>query len=92
MTSTLPIAPSLAQVQTLSLAPVLSARPAYATQGGHHRTGTLEARQLALQEELATVVAPAPLIHPKLAEIYRQRVEQLHEALYDSKRSANGPV
>jgi hypothetical protein len=47
---------------------------------------------LALQEELATVVAPAPLIHPKLAEIYRQRVEQLHEALYDSKRSANGPV
>ncbi len=44
---------------------------------------TLEARQLALQQQLAEIGAPAPLIHPNLAEIYRQRVEHLHEALLD---------
>src|SRR5947208_11732369 len=41
MTSTLAIAPSLAPVQTLLLAPVLPARPASATQDGLHRTGTV---------------------------------------------------
>ena len=55
--------------------------PARALMG---EVASLEARQLALQEELANVGAPAPLIHPNLAEIYRQRVEQLHEALYDA--------
>jgi site-specific DNA recombinase len=44
---------------------------------------TLEARQLALQHELAETAAPAPLLHPNLAEVYRQRVEHLHEALGD---------
>ena len=43
----------------------------------------LEARQLTLQREIATTEAPAPLIHPILAEIYRQRVERLHETLKD---------
>jgi site-specific DNA recombinase len=43
----------------------------------------LEERQLELQRELATTEAPAPLIHPNLAEVYRQRVEQLHGALQD---------
>ncbi len=44
---------------------------------------TLEARQLGLQQDLAAVNAPAPLIHPNLAEVYRQRVDRLHEALQD---------
>jgi site-specific DNA recombinase len=44
---------------------------------------TLEARQLTLQQDVAASEAPAPLIHPNLAEIYRQRVERLHEALKD---------
>jgi site-specific DNA recombinase len=43
----------------------------------------LETRQLALQQELAEVGAPAPLLHLNLAELYRQRVEHLHEALHD---------
>jgi site-specific DNA recombinase len=44
---------------------------------------TLEARQLALQQDLAGASAPAPLLHPNLAEVYRQRVEHLHKALSD---------
>jgi transposase InsO family protein len=40
--------------------------------------------------EMAIVVAPAPLIHPKLAEIYRQRIEQLNEALYDTATEERG--
>jgi site-specific DNA recombinase len=43
----------------------------------------LEARQLVLQQALAEAAAPAPSLHPNLAEIYRQRVERLHEALQD---------
>ena len=43
----------------------------------------LEAQQLALQQELAARDAPAPLIHPNLAEVYRQQVERLHEALQE---------
>ena len=43
----------------------------------------LEARQLVLQQELAEIGAPAPLLHPNLAELYRQRVEHLREALHD---------
>jgi site-specific DNA recombinase len=44
---------------------------------------TLEARQLILQHELAATNAPEPLIHPNLAEVYRQRVERLHGSLRD---------
>src|SRR5205823_1194570 len=40
---------------------------------------TLEERQRQLQQELAATHAPPPLIHPNLAEVYRQRVERLHE-------------
>jgi hypothetical protein len=43
----------------------------------------LETREAALQRELATAEAPAPLIHPNLAELYRRQVAQLHEALQD---------
>ncbi len=41
----------------------------------------LEARRLALEAELSSAVAPAPRLHPKLAEVYRQRVAALGEAL-----------
>jgi site-specific DNA recombinase len=44
---------------------------------------TLEARELALQQELTGAGASHPLLHPSLAEVYRQRVERLHEALRD---------
>jgi hypothetical protein len=36
-----------------------------------------------LQQEVAATESPALLIHPNLSEIYRQRVERLHEALND---------
>ena len=43
----------------------------------------LEARQVELDKAIATAAAPAPLIHPNLAEFYRQRVAVMHEALRD---------
>jgi site-specific DNA recombinase len=45
---------------------------------------SLEGRQGELERALAVATAPAPLIHPNLAEIYRQRVAALHEALHDA--------
>ena len=44
----------------------------------------LEARQHDLEAELAAGPENAkPLIHPNLAEVYRQKVADLHAALYD---------
>jgi site-specific DNA recombinase len=43
----------------------------------------LEARQLELEQAIAGTSAPQPLIHPKLASVYRDRVAALHEALND---------
>ncbi|WP_270933612.1 hypothetical protein [Falsiroseomonas oryzae] len=45
------------------------------------RMATLETRRLALEAELATAEAPAPLLHPNLAELYRQRVAELSRVL-----------
>jgi hypothetical protein len=45
----------------------------------------LEARQEELEKALAVTTAPAPLIHPNLAEVYRQKVAALHEALDDPR-------
>jgi site-specific DNA recombinase len=42
----------------------------------------LECRQTELQQSLAAREAPAPLIHPNLAEVYRQRVAALQDALH----------
>jgi len=42
----------------------------------------LECRQSELQQSLATSQAPAPMIHPNLAEVYRQRVAGLQDALH----------
>jgi site-specific DNA recombinase len=43
----------------------------------------LEVRQAELERALAVATAPAPLIHPNLAEVYRQKVAAMHEALPD---------
>jgi DNA invertase Pin-like site-specific DNA recombinase len=41
----------------------------------------LEQRRLSLEADLANVAAPAPRLHPNLAEVYRQRVATLAQAL-----------
>jgi site-specific DNA recombinase len=41
----------------------------------------LEERRTTLTQELSAEPAPAPAIHPNLAELYRRKVESLHEAL-----------
>jgi hypothetical protein len=43
----------------------------------------LETRQLTLQQEIAATAVRAPLLQPNLAEVYRQQVERLQEALQD---------
>jgi site-specific DNA recombinase len=41
----------------------------------------LEARKQELAAEMKQAPAPAPRLHPKLAELYRDRVERLHDEL-----------
>ena len=41
----------------------------------------LERRREALEAELAAAAEPKPRLHPNLAEVYRQKVAALHEAL-----------
>ena len=41
----------------------------------------LERRRLELESELETAAAPAPRLHPNIAEVYRRKVEELHNAL-----------
>jgi hypothetical protein len=45
----------------------------------------LEARQSELERALAVATATAPLIQPNLAEVYRQKVAAMHEALRDTE-------
>jgi hypothetical protein len=45
------------------------------------RLATLEQRRLVLEMEAATAVAPAPRLHPNLAEVYRRKMAELTEAL-----------
>ncbi len=49
------------------------------------RMRELEARQDELNERLSTVPADMPDIHPKIADIYRRKVERLAEALADPR-------
>jgi len=49
---------------------------------------TLEARKEELERDLASAKDPEPLIHPNLAEVYRQKVADLHEALHEEKDKA----
>jgi site-specific DNA recombinase len=41
----------------------------------------LEARKEEISTEIKQVPAPLPRLHPKLAELYQQRVERMHEEL-----------
>ncbi len=43
----------------------------------------LEARKRDKEEELSAAPPPAPRLHPNLAELYRRKVADLHEALAD---------
>lgn len=43
----------------------------------------LEARQDQLQVDLASTPPPAPVLHPNLSELYKRKVERLHETLND---------
>jgi hypothetical protein len=48
----------------------------------------LEGRQTQLQELIARAPGPAPRLHPKLAEVYRATVADLHAALNDPEARA----
>ena len=49
--------------------------------GVQQKLDTLEARKAELTRLIATSEAPPPRLHPKLAETYRAKVADLHEAL-----------
>ncbi len=51
------------------------------TPGLKARLEALEACKRELEEELEHASAPTPHLHPSLAELYRRKVENLHEAL-----------
>jgi len=50
------------------------------TPGLKNKIEKMEAEVVALKQELEAAPPPAPLLHPNLAELYRRRVENLHEA------------
>ena len=52
------------------------------------KLGELEARRLQLEGQLDTAVAPAPRLHPNLAEVYRRRVQDLSAALAQEDAAA----
>ena len=51
------------------------------TPGMRDELFALEARKAALVAAIKHAPPPAPRLHPKLADLYRQRVERLHEEL-----------
>jgi hypothetical protein len=52
----------------------------------------LEQRKLVLEAELSAAPPPAPLLHPNLAEVYRQKVARLQEALEHLRGLIDGIV
>jgi site-specific DNA recombinase len=52
------------------------------------KIGSLEARKAELTELLANAEEPPPLLHPNMAEIYRQRISALYERLQDEATKA----
>ena len=48
----------------------------------------LEARKIALTERLAQAQEPPPLLHPNMAEVWRQRIAHLHGSLQDAATKA----
>jgi hypothetical protein len=55
----------------------------YRTAGLQQRLEELEARKAALEQKLAADPPPPVRLHPNLAQVYRGKVERLHEALAD---------
>ena len=55
----------------------------YRTAGLQQRLEELEARKAALEQDLAADPPPPVRLHPNLAQVYRSKVERLHEALAD---------
>ncbi len=51
----------------------------------------LERRKAALETDIAGAPAAAPRLHPNLAEIYRQKVGNLQDALADPATRDPGP-
>lgn len=49
--------------------------------GLQQKLDELEARKKELQDALEATPAPAPLLHPRLAEVYRERIQDLRTAL-----------
>jgi hypothetical protein len=49
----------------------------------------LERRRLELERGPETAKAPAPRLHPNLAEVYRRKVEELHHALKQEDAGAS---
>ena len=56
----------------------------YRAPGLQGKLDALEREAAALRADLAAAPAPAPRLHPSLAEDYRRRVASLHEALADA--------
>ena len=52
-------------------------------EGLQQRMNELETRKGVLAEEIAAAPAPAPRLHPNLAELYARKVETLHQSLSD---------
>ena len=48
----------------------------------------LEARKAELKDQLANAEEPPPLLHPNVAEIYRQRIAALYEGLQNEDGKA----
>jgi len=51
------------------------------TPGMKEELYALDARKRGLAAEVKQAPAPRPRLHPKLADLYRQRVDRLHEEL-----------
>ena len=45
------------------------------------RIGQLEGRKAEIETRLADAPSPPPLLHPNMAELYRQKIASLHESL-----------
>jgi site-specific DNA recombinase len=52
------------------------------------KIGALEARKVELNDLLANAEEPPPLLHPNMAEIYRQRIAALYESLQSEDDTA----
>ncbi|WP_372394604.1 recombinase family protein [Azospirillum sp. HJ39] len=52
------------------------------------KIGKLEARKAELADILASATEPPPLLHPNMAEMYRQRIAALHERLQSEETKA----